>query len=261
MTTKPNKEVVMTVPAYLPYVLFTGNVLSLAAIFYGLNKALADASWPRPERLRAVTVSAAILLGWLAVAFGLSAAGFYHVTANGIPTIQYGVVLPILVGVFLIFRSKLAWRILDAVPQPWLVGVQLYRALGVVFLILYAAGQLPGLFALPAGIGDVAVGLSAPFVALAYARNPRAAAGRVRSWNLLGILDLVIAVTTGFLTAPSLITPIEVHPSSELMTMLPMVMIPVYLVPLSIVLHIASLVKLHRAQVYAAGGKDARAAA
>jgi hypothetical protein len=183
------------------------------------------------------------------------------VTANGIPTIQYGVVLPILVGVFLIFRSKLAWRILDAVPQPWLVGVQLYRALGVVFLILYAAGQLPGLFALPAGIGDVAVGLSAPFVALAYARNPRAAASRVRSWNLLGILDLVIAVTTGFLTAPSLITPIEVHPSSELMTMLPMVMIPVYLVPLSIVLHIASLVKLHRAQVYAAGGKDARAAA
>jgi hypothetical protein len=38
-------------------------------------------------------------------------------------------------------------------------------------------------------------------------------------------------------------------------------MIPVYLVPLSIVLHIASLVKLHRAQVCAAGGKDARAAA
>jgi hypothetical protein len=30
------------------------------------------------------------------------------------------------------------------------------------------------------------------------------------------------------------------------MTVLPMVLIPVYLVPLSIVLHIASLVKLHR---------------
>ena len=66
----------MTVPAYLPYVLFTGNALSLVAIFYGLNKALADASWPRPERLRAVTVSAAILLGWLAVAFGLHQLGW-----------------------------------------------------------------------------------------------------------------------------------------------------------------------------------------
>jgi hypothetical protein len=46
------------------------------------------------------------------------------------------------------------------------------------------------------------------------------------------------------------------------MTMLPMVMIPVYLVPLSIVLHIASLVKLHCEQVCAAGCKEmARAAA
>jgi hypothetical protein len=30
------------------------------------------------------------------------------------------------------------------------------------------------------------------------------------------------------------------------MTILPLVLVPVYLVPLSIVLHIASLVKLHR---------------
>ena len=64
---------------------------------------------------------------------------------------------------------------------------------------------------------------------------------------MFGILDLVVAVTTGFMTAPSLIQPIEVQPSSELMTVLPMVLIPVYLVPLSIVLHIASLAKLHRA--------------
>jgi hypothetical protein len=48
------------------------------------------------------------------------------------------------------------------------------------------------------------------------------------------------------MTAPSLIQPIEVQPNSDLMTVLPMVLIPVYLVPLSIVLHIASLVKLHR---------------
>jgi hypothetical protein len=130
------------------------------------------------------------------------------------------------------------------VPQPWIVGVQLYRALGVVFLILYAAGRLPSLFAWPAGGGDIAIGLCAPVVGLAYAWAPREAVGLVRAWNVLGILDLVVAVTTGFLTTPSLISPIDVHPTSELMTMLPMVLIPVYLVPLSIVLHIASLAKL-----------------
>ncbi|MGE5260895.1 MAG: hypothetical protein ACM3MH_08445 [Actinomycetota bacterium] len=238
----------MTVPAYLPYVILTGNVLSLIAIFYGLNRALAEASWPRPERLKTVALTTAILIGWLAIAVGLSAAGFYHVTANGIPTIQYGLLLPIVIGVFLIFRSELASRILEAVPQPWIVGVQLYRALGVVFLILYVSGQLPGLFALPAGLGDVAIGLSAPLVGYAYSRMPRQAAGAIRVWNVLGILDLTVAVTMGFLTAPSAITPIAVHPSSELMTMLPMVMIPVYMVPLSVILHIASLVKLHREQ-------------
>jgi fatty acid desaturase len=147
------------------------------------------------------------------------------------------------------------------VPQSWIVGVQFYRSLGVVFLMLYAAGKFPGLFALPAGLGDVAVGLSAPFVAFAYARNRREGAGAVRAWNMFGILDLVVAVTMGFLTSPSAITPLEVHPTSELITMMPMVMIPVYMVPLSIVLHIASLVKLHREEARAAGKGMAQARA
>ena len=138
-------------------------------------------------------------------------------------------------------------RLLDAVPQQWLIVVQLYRALGVIFLILYVAGKLPGLFAWPAGVGDIVIGLLAPVIGLAYARVPRDTAAFVRAWNVFGILDLVVAVTTGFLTAPSLIQPIVVQPSSELITVLPMVLIPAYLVPLSILLHIASLAKLHRA--------------
>jgi hypothetical protein len=252
----------MTVPTYLPYVILTGNALTLVAILYGLNRALAEAAWPTPERRRAFTLSAAILLGWLAIAVGFSGAGFYHVTADGLPTIQYGLLIPIVIGVLFIWRSELARRILDAVPQPWIVGVQLYRALGIVFLILYAAGQLPALFAWPAGVGDIAIGLLAPVVAFAYARTPRDAAGLVRAWNVFGILDLVVAVTTGFLTAPSLLQPIEVQPNSEMMSVLPMVLIPVYLVPLSIVLHLASLAKLHRTATQAAGGKGvARASA
>jgi len=246
----------MTVPTYLPYVVLIGIALSLVAILSGVNKALAEASWPGSERTKAMTLSAAVLLGWLAIALGLSGAGFYHVAAEGIPTIQYGLFLPIVIGVLFVWRSELAQRILDAVPQAWIVGVQFYRALGVVFLMLYAAGKFPGLFALPAGIGDVAVGLSAPFVALAYARNRHDNAGAVRAWNILGVLDLVVAVTMGFLTSPSAIAPIEVHPTSELITMMPMVMIPVYMVPLSILLHIASLVKLHREQACAAGCKE-----
>ena len=78
----------------------------------------------------------------------------------------------------------------------------------------------------------------------------------------MGILDLVVAVTTGFLTAPSLLQHIEFHPNSELMSVLPMVLIPVYLVPLSIMLHLASLMKLQRVAVQAPADKNiARASA
>jgi hypothetical protein len=235
----------MSLPAYLPYFVFAGTAATVLAILYGLNRALADAAWPMAQRARAVGISAVVLLGWLALAM-VTAMGVYHVEGDALPTIQFGIVPPILIGMFLIWRSDAVARLLDAVPQEWLVGVQLYRAFGVIFLILFASGKLPGLFAWPAGVGDIAVGLLAPVVGLAYARAPRDAAGLVRAWNVFGILDLVVAVTTGFMTAPSALQPIQVEPNSDLMTVLPMVLIPVFLVPLSIVLHLASLAKLHR---------------
>jgi len=244
----------MTIPTYLPYFVFAGTMAVVAPILYGLNRALADTAWAIADRTRVFRVSAAILIGWLALSIALAARSAYLVDATGIPTVQYGIVLPILIGSVLIWRSETVARIIDTVPQQWLIGVQLYRALGAIFLILYATGKLPGLFAWPAGVGDIAVGLLAPVLALAYARAPHDMAGLARGWNAFGILDLVIAVTTGFITAPSFIQPIVVQPNSELMTVLPMVLIPVYLVPLSIVLHIASLAKLHRATASTASG-------
>jgi hypothetical protein len=242
-------ERAMTIPAYLPYFVFAGTAAAIVAILYGLHRSLVEAKWPPSDRARTFRISAVVLLGWLAVSVTLGALGVYQVDSTQVPTIQYGLLLPIVVGALLIWRSETAKSIIAAVPQSWLVGVQLYRALGVIFLILYATGKLPSLFAWPAGIGDVAVGLSAPLVGYFYARAPREAAGAVRAWNVLGILDLTVAVTMGFLTSPSPIMLIDVHPSSELVTMLPLVMIPVYMVPLSIVLHLASLAKLHREAV------------
>jgi hypothetical protein len=82
-------------------------------------------------------------------------------------------------------------------------------------------------------------------VGLAYARAPHKAAGLVAAWNVLGLLDLIDALGLGFFTAPSRFA-LEIQPTSDLMTVLPLVLVPVYLVPLSIVLHIASLAKLRR---------------
>jgi hypothetical protein len=40
----------MTIPAYLPYYVFTGSIAIILTIIYGLSAALANADWPRQDR-------------------------------------------------------------------------------------------------------------------------------------------------------------------------------------------------------------------
>lgn len=243
----------MTVPTFLPFYVLAGTAANIVAILFGLNRALARADWPAEHRIRTVGTAALILLLWLAGAITLSVTGAFDATSSDIPTLQYGIFLPILIGAVLIWRSPAVKRVIDTVPQQWIVSVQLYRALGVIFLTLYAGGELPGLFAWPAGVGDIVVGIMAPVVGLAYARDPGKNGDLVFGWNLFGIADLAIAVTAGFLTAPSLLQPFAVEPPNDLITQFPLVLIPILLVPLSILLHLASLAKLRRSAAQAHG--------
>jgi hypothetical protein len=103
----------MTIPAYLPYFVFAGTAAIVLAILYGLNRALADAAWPTALRARAVRVSAVVLLGWLTLAIVLAAMGVYHVAEDALPTIQFGIVPPILIGIFLLWRSDAVARLID----------------------------------------------------------------------------------------------------------------------------------------------------
>jgi hypothetical protein len=124
------------------------------------------------------------------------------------------------------------------------------RALGVIFLILYAAGKMPGLFAWPAGLGDVLVGVLAPVVGIAYRRGPRENPDLVSAWNLFGLADLVVAVTAGMLSSPSPFELFAFDLPNELISRFPLVLVPVFLVPVSVLLHLASLTKLRRGALH-----------
>ena len=236
-----------SVPGYLTPFIVTGMVVVITAVLVVFGRVL-RANWPKKDGAKGFWSVAALLVAWFVAAFATSLTGFYRPPAGSPPTIQYGLLTPIVVGLLLFLMWPLIRRTVAFIPNTWLVGVQTYRTLGVIFVVLYAGGHLPGLFALPAGLGDSLVGILAPFVAAAYARSPQTAALRVRLWNLLGIADLVIAVTLGFLTSPS---PFQVaafdHPT-VLIGMFPLVLIPVFAVPLSILLHLASLQKLRQEQ-------------
>jgi len=236
----------MIVPVYLPYYVVAGTIGVIGALLFGLRGALANAGWATYDRTVTLRAVAITTNGWFLLTLALASADAYRAAADRIPTIQYGILVPILIGGLLIWRSPRLARIIDAVPQHWLVGVQLYRALGGIFLILYAAGKMPGLFAWPAGLGDVLAGVLAPVVAIAYWRGPRENADLVFAWNLFGIADLVVAVTAGMLSSPSPFQLFAFDLPNELVSQFPLVLIPAFLVPVSVLLHLASLTKLRR---------------
>jgi hypothetical protein len=81
-----------------------------------------------------------VLLLWFVMALVLSVAEFFRGAADRIPTIELGIFVPIVIGVAWLWRSASARRLLDAIPQSWLIGIQFYRVLGVIFLLLNAQG-------------------------------------------------------------------------------------------------------------------------
>jgi hypothetical protein len=142
------------------------------------------------------------------------------------------------------------------VPRQWVIAVQVYRVEGVIFLILYASNLLPGMFAVPAGAGDVAVGLLALAIGIDISGRQQIRSRTVSLWNLFRIADLIVALATGFLTSPSTFQRCSFDHPNELISVFPLVLIPTFLVPLAIVLHIISLVQLGRATAQTDSGRE-----
>jgi len=219
----------------------------LAVLLGGLWVGLRRAQVSRRERLVTWFGVAVPLLIWLFFVLQLAQAGVFRPGAVApLPAIPLAVVLPILLALPLLMRSRNIAAAIDAVPPSWLIGLQVYRVLGAVFLVRWASGALPGAFALPAGGGDVLVGLLA--LPVAFYVHSRARGSRITgyAWNVLGILDLALALAMGFLTTPG---PFQVfaldNPNTGVGTY-PLVMIPAFAVPLSLILHGMSLWQLRR---------------
>ncbi len=204
------------------------------------------------------SVVAVVLAIWLALVLFLGAAGAF-VRPPGTPPfpILVGVTAPIIVFLAT-FRLSRAFREFVLAIDPRLAaGIQAWRFAGLGFLALYTYGVLPGVFAWPAGLGDIAIGVTAPWVILALIRRPGFAAGKTFVvWNLLGILDLVVAVSTGALSS-ALALGIAAETTTGPMARLPLLLVPAYFVPLFIMLHLAALFQAPRLTASADSGKRA----
>ncbi len=127
-----------------------------------------------------------------------------------------------------------------------LTALQGWRVIGIMFLALYAFGLLPGLFAWPAGVGDVMVGVAAPFVVLAMLRGSPTWPRQVAWLNIAGLLDFAGALGTGILTSTSSIGFFSEGAAHASLGALPLSLVPTFAVPLWIIFHVISLLQLRR---------------
>lgn len=167
---------------------------------------------------------------WLVAAAAVGASGVYRYLPR--PALQITILL--LTALLLLFYLK--WRSFREFARglPLRALILLHATRGVVglyFLILHREGKLPWAFAVPGGIGDIAVGaLAIGLVCLPL----RTATGRraVLIWNTLGLIDILCVVGTATVLGAR-------DPMSMLaLTIPPLVLLPTFLVPLIIASHV-----------------------
>lgn len=177
---------------------------------------------------------AIVLAGWFLIVLVAGRAGAFESGSQPPLPLLAAVVGPLLVFAILYRASERVRRFLLGFDLRLLTALQAWRVLGIMFLVLYAFGLLPGLFAWPAGVGDVAVGLAAPFVLLAMLRGAPTWRTQVAWLNIAGLVDFVGAVGTGVVTR------------NPLLGALPLSLVPTFAVPLWIMFHAISLLQLRR---------------
>jgi hypothetical protein len=216
------------------------------AIVLGLWLALERTELPPRRRLGVWLAVVVPYTLWLAVIWSAAINGAFRPGNSTLPLVPVAIFLPVIVGVPILLRSKRIGEVLDAMPASWLIGLQVYRVFGGIFLVGWARGVIPGLFALPAGIGDVTTGLLALPVAYFLASRNGDAVRSAIAWNIFGLVDFTIAVGIGLATAPGPFQVIVPSIPNTGVGLYPTVLIPAFAVPSSILLHVLSLRQLRR---------------
>jgi hypothetical protein len=130
-----------------------------------------------------------------------------------------------------------------------MVLIQMWRVGGFFFLVEWWRGDLPGVFALTAGIGDVAVGLAAPALAAGISLKQGNWKGRFLVWNTLGLLDLAAAVTLGVLYSHTPWGILAGDLSTVQVVRYPLILVPAFVVPVSVILHVEGFLRLREKSV------------
>jgi hypothetical protein len=180
--------------------------------------------------------TAGLIAVWFLFALSASALQWFRNDANRIGlAVAFAAAAPLVVFAACFAGSEKFRQFALSLNPRILTFAQSWRIVGFTFVLLEARGVLPAIFALPAGYGDMAIGATATLVAWKLA-DPSHRNSFIL-WQLLGMADLINAVTLGTTARP--LSPDG--PSMVAMTVLPLSLVPTFLVPLFAIFHVISI--------------------
>ena len=225
-------------PPYLWALTYAEVTGIAAATAYALYRGARAAGVDNRVSTRIGFGAALLFGGWLTASSLVAGEGGYRSRlGHGVPWLPLAVfgffgLLLALTSVPLIRRALTAPG-----AQERLLSPHSFRAGGIVFVIAMLLGKLPALFAVPAGFGDIAVGMAALWVARKVREGSPA---KPFVWfTVLGIADLASALTLGALTG--FLQIVHVNPPATLNADVPFAIIPTVGVPLLLAMHLTSL--------------------
>lgn len=173
---------------------------------------------------------------WLLAAILVGASGLLAAIPPPFPQLVLVVLTGTLLVLFRVSAALRAWAL--AVDIRGLVLLHATRFVGLYFLVLYGRGELPWVFAVPGGWGDIGVAVGALLVVVAAPRQGVGGWAAYGLWNVVGLLDILLVVATAArlaMTAPE---------SMRALTRLPLALLPTFLVPIIIVTHVFVFARL-----------------
>lgn len=206
-----------------------------------------------PESPALSVAGSSVALGlalWFVLVLSLGARDVFVTPGDRRPlALLIAVAAPIILFLAGFWASHSLRGFVRAADLRFMTAIQAWRIGGFSFLALYTYGILPGYFAWPAGLGDIAIGATAPWI-IAVLMLERSFGGSktFMAWNIFGILDLVVAVGSGAF-GPLFIDGDVLGRATAPMSYLPLVLVPAFFVPLFIILH---LIALSQARYFAA---------
>lgn len=187
---------------------------------------------------RQLVLVGGIMLGWTAWAYAsirYQADAFLFQDLPVAPILYLGLAMALTWA----FRRALLG---NGVPQRLLIALQLFRPIGLVFVLEYGRGTLPGTFAWPAGIGDLIAGLVALGVLIRYPHGP-VPARAVILVAAVGLADFASAFFFGFTSSATPLQLFEFDNPNRVIEY-PLGLIPIFLVPYAVMAHLRSLAQL-----------------